>query len=133
MSGKPGQQTTKAIEVGSRYDENFVSELDGRYRTAKTLRQRLRELTNDLGGLPGLSYQERSLCKRAIHLERVVEKFESTLAHGGSVEFNHYFGLVNTLSGLWSKLGMKRRAKVVRDLAMELKEQLTHDAQPQVE
>ena len=102
MSGKPGQQTTKATEIAPRYSETFMEELDGRYRTAKTLRQRLRDLTNDLGGIAVLSYQEHSLCKRAVHLERVVERFESTLAHGGSVDYGHYFGLINALSGLIS-------------------------------
>jgi len=116
MSGKPGQQTTKPTDVDRRYAEGFMEELDYRYRAAKTLRQRLLELTGDLGGADLLSYQELSLAKRAIHVERVIEKFESRLAHGAEIEYAHLFGLVNCLSGLYSKLGLKRRPRHVQSL-----------------
>jgi hypothetical protein len=86
MSSKPGQKSALSTEVSAQYDESFMEELDGRVRAARTLRQRLRELTNDLGGLANLSYQEQSLCKRAIHIERLIEKKELTLSHGGKVE-----------------------------------------------
>ena len=59
----------------------------------------------------GLSYQERSLCKRAIHLERLIEKRELTLALNGAVDEPGYFNAINALSGLYTKLGLKRRVK----------------------
>jgi hypothetical protein len=113
MSGKPGQQTTKGTEVADKYDGDFVEALDGRYRTARTLRQRLSQLTADLGGLAELSYQERSLCRRAIHLERHIEKKELSLAHGGTIDENTYLTSVNVLSGLFTKIGLKRRARTL--------------------
>lgn len=113
MSGKQGQQGTKATEISERYDGDFMSELDGRVRLAKNLRQRLRALTNDLGGLKDLSYMEQSLCKRAVHLERLIEKRELSLAHGGSVDEQSYLSAITTLSSLFSKVGLKRRAKVI--------------------
>jgi len=111
MSGKPGQQGTKATEVPARYDEDFLDAMDGRFEVARTLRHRLGQLTADLGGLAGLSYQERSLCRRIVHLERHVEKKELSLAHGGTLDENSYFAAINGLSGLFSKIGLKRRAK----------------------
>src|SRR5262245_39985412 len=113
MTGVKGSKSQKAADVPAGYSEDFLSQMDGRLHVAKTLRQRLSDLTGDLGGEGNLSYAERSLCRRAVHLERCVEQFESTLAHGGTVEFNHLFGLVNALSGIYSKLGLRRRPKQV--------------------
>jgi hypothetical protein len=93
-----------------------LNELDHRYRAARTLKQRLRALSNDLGG-NDLSYQQRSLVLRCIHLERLLEKKESALAHGGMVDEQSYFSGVTVLSSLFSKLGLKRQAKVVGTLA----------------
>jgi hypothetical protein len=73
-----------------------------------------------------LSYQERSLCKRAIHLERLIEKRELTLALDGAVDEASYFNAVNVLSGLYSKLGMKRRSKQI-----SLRDYLTTKPEPQ--
>ena len=113
MSGKAGQKSAKATEVAERYTGGFMDELDGRVRLARTLHQRLRELTNDLGGMTNLSYQEQSLCKRLVHLERLIERKESTLAHGGTLDENYYYAALNALSGLFSKVGLKRRPKVL--------------------
>lgn len=123
MAGKKGQQGTKAREVAERYDERFLDDMDGRFETVRTLRQRLAALTNDLGGVANLSYQEQSVCKRAVHLERLIEKKESTLAHGGNVDENAYFSAITTLSSLFSKVGLKRRPKVVGTLAELLSQQ----------
>jgi len=121
MAGVPGQQTTKGTEVPDRYDGDFLEALDGRYRTARTLRQRLSQLTADLGGLAQLSYQERSLCRRVVHLERLIEKKELSLAHGGTLlDENGYYSALTTLSSLFSKVGYKRRAKVVASLTDDL-------------
>jgi hypothetical protein len=121
VSGIKGQQGTGAKEIGEQYSANFMDELDGRYRTAKTLKQRLRALTNDLGGTTELSYQELSLIQRCIHLERLLERRESTLAHGGAIDDQSYFSGITTLSSLFSKLGLRRRAKQVRSLSAYLK------------
>ncbi len=113
MAGKEGQKSVKATEVPERYDGDFLESMDGRIRTARTLRDRLRGLTNDLGGLANLSYQEQSLCKRAVHLERLIERKESTLAHNGTLDENAYLSAITTLSALFTKIGLKRRAKLI--------------------
>ena len=103
----------KPTDVPARFERNFLDSMDGRAEIVRTLRQRLGALVSDLGGLDSLSYQERSLCKRAIHLERLIEKRELTLAHGGTVDESGYFSAINVLNGLFSKLGMKRRSKQI--------------------
>ena len=128
MSGIKGAKSDKAADVPDYFQENFLNGMDGRLVVARTLRDRLKELTNDLGGLSQLSYQERSLAKRCVHLERVVERFEATLARGGTVEYGHYFGLINALSGLLSKLGLKRRPKQIQSLQEYVKEHYSRPA-----
>src|SRR5215831_7558507 len=117
MAGKLGQKSEKPSEVSKRYRENFLDAMDGRAEVTRTLRERLSALIADLGGLDNLSYQERSLCKRIIHLERLIEKDELTLAHNGPIDRHAHFAAVNALSGLLSKLGLKRRARQVPSLA----------------
>jgi hypothetical protein len=113
MSGKPGQQGNKAVDVPQRYEEHFMADLDGRTLVARELRDRLHALCADLGGVSSLSYQEVSLCRRLIHLERLVEQKEMRLAQGHRVDENLYFCGINALSGLLSKIGLKRRMKVL--------------------
>src|SRR5262245_61076927 len=117
MAGKRGQKSVKETEVAPHYRESFLADLDGRVRIARTLVHRWRDFTGDLGGVANLSYQEQSLCKRAVHLERLIEKKESTLAHGGTVDVNAYLAALNTLSSLLGKLGLRRRAKQVPSLS----------------
>jgi len=100
-----------------------MAQLNGRVRVARSLRDNLRALMNDLGGPGNLSYQEQSLCKRAVHLERLIAKRELTLAHGGTLDENCYYSAITTLSSLFSKVGLKRRPKVVGTLAEVLSQQ----------
>ena len=112
--GAKGQgKSTLPSDVPARYEEGFLDSMDGRRPIPRQLKQRFGELVSGLGGLDGLSYQEQSLCKRAIHLERLIEKRELTLAHNGTVDESGYFNAINVLSGLYSKLGMKRRRRIV--------------------
>ena len=99
-----------------------MSELDGRVRVARSLRERLGALVSDLGGPAGLSYQELSLCKRAIHIERLIEKDELSMAHGGVVDRFATIAAINTLTSLFSKIGLKRRARKIQSLEEYLKQ-----------
>lgn len=111
--GKGQGKSDLPTDIPARYDEAFLEEMDARSEVYKMMSQRLGALVTSLGGLDGLSYQERSLCKRAIHLERLIEKRELTLALDGTIDEPGYFNAVNVLSGLYSKLGMKRRTKLI--------------------
>lgn len=127
MAGVRGMKSALSTEVAARFDEDFLESMDGRGRTVRTLRQRLGALVSDLGGAPHLSYQEKSLCKRLIHLERLIERKESTLAHGGNIEETNYLSAINTLSGLCGKLGLKRRARQIgHPLVMPADEETPH-------
>jgi hypothetical protein len=103
-------------DVSARFRSGFLDTLDGRVAIAKALRHRLGLLMNDLGGLDELSYQEQSLCKRAIHLERLIEKKEEALASGEPVAEVAYFTSINSLVNVLGKIGTKRRPKPVQTL-----------------
>lgn len=111
-------------DVPPKFVEGFLDELDGRAEIVKTLRRRFRALINDLGG-DGLSYQEKSLAKRAVHLERVIEKTEAILVRGGTVDMNVYLSCINIFTGVLNRLGMRKRAKT-----LSLKDYLTHVNNP---
>ena len=113
MAGKRGMKSEKETDVQAKHTPGFLEDMDGRTEVSRTLRQRLGALVSDLGGLDALSYQERSLCKRVIHLERLIEKRELSLAHNGSIDESGYFVAINVLNGLFTKLGLKRRAKTL--------------------
>lgn len=124
--GATGQgKSDLPTDIPARYDEAFLEEMDARSEVYKMMSQRLLALVSSLGGASELSYQERSLCKRAIHLERLIEKRELTLALDGAVDEASYFNAVNVLSGLYSKLGMKRRSKQI-----SLRDYLTAKPEP---
>ena len=124
----PSGKGEKPTEVQKRYEAGFLDSMDGRTEVTRSLRQRLGQLVADLGGVSNLSYMEQSLCKRVVHLERLIEKRELTLAHGGAVDENLQLTTINCLSGLFSKLGLKRRARKIQSLDEYLKR--TPEPQP---
>ena len=113
MSGLPGQKSAKPDWIPARYREDWLTGLDGRSKTALALRARLSSLEAELGGPDRLSYQRRSLCRRAIHLEARIEAMELAHAQGRLTEAGPYVVAINSLIGLFRTLGLNRRAKDV--------------------
>jgi len=111
--------TGKQAEVPQQYSEDWIDRLDGRTKLAQAVRTRLNALTADLGG--GLSYQRRSLAKRAVWIELVIEQQEAALARGEDVDQGRLTQAVNTLIGLLKTLGLERVARDVPDLQTYLR------------
>jgi hypothetical protein len=114
MAEKQKRPATKPNEVPARYHTGFLEAMDGRVEAVRTLRQRLSQLMTDLGGERDLSYQEKSLCRRIVHLERLIERREMSMAHGGTVDESVHLASINSLCALFGKIGMKRRAKTIQ-------------------
>lgn len=112
---------TKPRTVDKRFRPGFIADLDGRYPVVRGLKHRFACYLADLGGAANLSHMEQTVVKRIVHLEHLVEQKESSLIRGESVEVHSYLASVNTLLGLLSKIGLKRRAKT-----LSLKDYLTH-------
>ena len=95
------------------YKTNWLQSLDGRTAIAQELRQRQTSLSNDLGGIASLSYQQRALIDRAIFLEYHLQQQELRLATGADFDSGQWVQAANSLSGIFSKLGLQRKAKDV--------------------
>lgn len=104
-----------------RYSADWIEKLDGRTTLAKVVQSRLAELQADLGGLDALSYQERSLTRRAVWLEALIESREAALARGEEIEEGAHVQSINALIGVWKALGLHRRQKDVTDLQSYLR------------
>ncbi|MFY0691507.1 MAG: hypothetical protein JXR14_06225 [Paracoccaceae bacterium] len=65
-----------------RFKAGYLDRLDGRTSTAMELKERWQEFTDDLGGVDGLSYQQRSLVERALWLEHWLHTQERELCAG---------------------------------------------------
>ncbi len=99
------------------YRPDFIQRLDGRSKLATVIPERIESIESDLGGPENLSYTKRSLVKRAVWLEAVVETFEQSLAEDRITDLGAYTQAINSLLGLYRQLGLERRAKNARTLA----------------
>jgi len=106
----------KSKEVPSKYTQGWLTELDGRTSIAADMRQRFTEVCNDLGGIDGLSYMQRSLVERALWLEYWLAQQERELAHGSDFDVGRWVQAANSLQGIYGRLGIHRQAKDVPNL-----------------
>lgn len=113
MAGKPGQSSDLPVIPPDAFSETFLEDLDGRSAIARELKRRLSELEANLGGSEQLSYQQRSLAKRAVFIEYRLEAIELELARGTTVDIDVWTKLIAALVRLFDKLGLKRRAKEI--------------------
>jgi len=107
----------------SEFKPRFLDTLDGRTQAARNLRQRLAELSSDLGGEDHLSYAQRSLCRRVIWLESWLETQEAKAAEGEDINIGQQVQAMNSLLGILRTLGLERRARdVTPDLQTYLRQ-----------
>ena len=104
---------TQAKTASDNYAPDWLERLDGRTRLAQVINSRYNQLTTDLGGLDALSYQQRSLCKRALFHEAMLEQWEASLARGEDVDPGKLTNTTNTLIGLYKALGLNRQSREV--------------------
>ncbi|MCU7830317.1 MAG: hypothetical protein KZQ85_14740 [Candidatus Thiodiazotropha sp. (ex Myrtea sp. 'scaly one' KF741663)] len=112
----------KTQTVPETYSNDWIEKIDGRYAIAKVVNDRLQALESDLGGRAALSYQQRSLCKRAIWMEAIIEQSEAKLARGEEVNQGALTQAVNSLIGLLKTLGLHRVERDVPSLNDYLKQ-----------
>lgn len=113
----------KSQDIPPRYNADWIESLDGRTSLARAVRSRLADLESDLGGHGALSYQRRSLSKRVVWMEAVIEQKESALARGEDVDQGSLTQAVNSLIGLLKTLGLERQARDAPDLQTYLQRQ----------
>ena len=101
----------KAQEIQKNYSSDWLEKLDGRTRIAQVVNERMESLTVDLGGIAQLSYQQRSLVKRVVWLEAVIEQQEAAIARGEEVDQGRLTQAINSLIGLLKALGLTKKER----------------------
>jgi len=119
--GKNGADAAKCREVPARFEAGWLDALDSRTALARQMRERFDTLTDDLGGSDALSYQQRSLCERALWLEYWLASQERELANAREFDVGKWVQAANSLQGIYSKLGLERTARTVPDLKSYIK------------
>lgn len=104
---------SKRQTVPQEFTPGFLQQLDARTAVAQTLQLRFNALTDDLGGVQSLSYQQRSLVERVLWLEYWIQTTETDLANGGDFDVGKWVQACNAIQGIYSKLGLNRTAKDV--------------------
>jgi hypothetical protein len=97
--------------IPSRYTPGFVENLDRRTALGKTIRARIETIETDLGGSDVLSYARRSLVRRAVWMEALIETSEQRLAAGEAIDLTSHARAVNSLLGIYRLLGLARRPR----------------------
>ena len=99
-----------------KFTTGWFLELDKRTALAQVMLERYRAFTDDLGGAESLTYGQRSLVERALHLEYWLAQQERALMEGGEFDVGKWVQATNSLQGILSKLGLERQAKDVTSL-----------------
>ena len=113
---------SKIQDMPTSYSPDWLEKLDRRTNLAKAVNERLHVLTTDLGGMEYLSYQQRSLAKRAVWAEAILEQMEASLARGKEIDLGKYTQQTNSLIGLLKTLGLERQTRDVPSLRDVLRE-----------
>lgn len=106
----------KREQVPDNFRPNWIEELDNRYSFAQEIRQRYARYAADLGGEDSLSYAQLSLISHALFLQHSLNQQEKALARGNDIDMGRYTQALNSLQGIFSKLGLERKAKDVPSL-----------------
>jgi hypothetical protein len=102
--------------IPDRYSPDFAERLDRRTTIAKAIRERIESIESDMGGADSLSHARRSLVRRAVWVEALLENQEQQLACGQSIDIGAHTQALNTLLGLYRTLGLERRQRPARTL-----------------
>jgi hypothetical protein len=102
--------------IPDKYAPDFTERLDRRTSIAKAIRGRIEAIETDLGGADALSHARRSLVRRVVWLEAIVEHSEQKLAAGEGIDLGGHTQAINTLLGLYRLLGLERRQRPARTL-----------------
>lgn len=110
----------KQNKIPTKFEQNFLVKLDGRYELTRELKSAYAELTDDLGGADSLSHVKRSLCERFVWLESIMRSIEIQIAEAKQEQAAELLGKwvqsVNSLTGLARHLGFERKTKHIDSL-----------------
>jgi hypothetical protein len=112
----PDKSPKLLATIPDKYSPDFADRLDGRTLIAKAIRERIEAIESDMGGADSLSHARRSLVRRVVWLEAIVEHSEQKLAAGEGIDLGGHTQAINALIGLYRLLGLERRQRPARTL-----------------
>lgn len=83
-----------------------LDHMDGRLTAVKEVKAKYWELINSIGGLPSTSYLQRSLCVRAVWLEKIISSHEQAMSGGDGTNSGNWVQATNALIGIYRCLGL---------------------------
>ncbi|MEQ6886462.1 hypothetical protein [Salicola sp. Rm-C-2C1-2] len=107
----------KQTTAPDQFRPNWIEQLDQRYGFAHEIRARYQRYADDLGGEASLSYAQLSLISHALFMQVWLNQQEHALAKGQEIDMGRYTQAMNSLQGIFTKLGLERRAKEVPSLS----------------
>jgi hypothetical protein len=119
------KSTKTMATIPDRYSPDFAERLDKRTSIAKAIIERIETIETDMGGAEALSHARRSLIRRTVWLEAIIEHTEQRLAAGEGIDLGGHTQAINSLLGLYRLLGLERRARPTETL-----ESLMYRAEP---
>lgn len=102
------------------FKPRFWEDQDRRSVIVREIRRRVDALERDCGAE---SYAQRSLCQRAIFIELQLESMEIAGAEGREYDAGVATQMVNCLSGIYAKLGLKRQLPKAQGLKAYLEDE----------
>lgn len=102
--------------IPDKYSPGFAERLDKRTNIAKAICGRIEAIETDMGGTDSLSHARRSLVRRVVWLEAIIEHSEQKLAAGEGIDLGGHTQAINSLLGLYRLLGLERRPRPVQRL-----------------
>jgi len=106
----------RKADIPTQFEQGWLDQLDGRMNLAKNLRSKYETICADLGGRDSLSYMQKSLIERALWLETWLARQEQELAQDADFDVSRWIQAANSLQGIYSRLGLERKARNVPDL-----------------
>lgn len=111
--GRTKEKRRKESAVPNKFVPRFFEEVDQRTTVYKTIRGRITKLMEDAGAV---SYQQELICQEAVFVCLLLETARTKAAETGELDSGSYIQMVNCLSGLLNKLGLKKQASQVETL-----------------
>ena len=111
MPGKKGQRSRKVAVIDAKRSRVMRRGMDGRSRDVRYMRAVQTQLIEDLGGRDELSIQKLSLVEEAAYAMTRIRRLKLDRLVGTPVDDKSYAALLNSLLGIYGKLGLERKAK----------------------
>lgn len=107
-----GRKPDKTVTLPAQWEPRFLDVKDQRRSVVQLIRKRLQRLKEEAGCD---SYQKEMLAEQAIFIAVQLETAKVDALDGKPFDAGQFTAMVNCLSGLLSKLGLKKSAVQVLD------------------